>query len=221
MPQKTDSLHSFLHDLFVNGEVRVAHRLEPFSETEELEAQHLLEEIHTEEQLNTPGTIIPFDATAALWSAKFLYRAVQIALLRALDEDIIKKELGLYPGTITPASICSADLCLRYMGDLFKLTKGLAPEDVLLTYFNKLAYQWPYSAIGWAILPNKEQLFDILKHEGLRLLFLERLLDNKAYAEIKKLQLIPWIHTLTGLYPKELLPEVLNYLENENEYSEN
>ncbi|MBX2877468.1 MAG: hypothetical protein KTR30_35440 [Saprospiraceae bacterium] len=221
MPQKTNSLHSFLSGLFSEGEVIVAYRLESFSEVEEIEAQHLLEEIHTEEQLNTPHAPIPFDATAAIWSAKFLYRAVQAALLRALDEDTIKKELKLYPGTITAASICSADLCLRYMGDLSKLTKGLAPGDILLAYFNKLAFQWPYSAIGWATLPNKEQLFDILKHEGLRLLFLERLLDKKAYSEIKKLQLTPWIHTLTGLYPKELLPEVFNHLENENEYSEN
>ncbi len=221
MPQKKHALHSFLSDLFVNGEVQVAPQLEPFSETEELDAQRFLEEIHIEEQLNTPKAAIPFDAPAALWAAKFLYRAVQFTLLRAVDENTIKKELSLYPGTITAASICSADLCLRYMGDLSKLTKSLAPADVLLEYYRKLAYQWPYSAIGWAVLPNKEQLFDLLRHEGLRLLFLERLLDKKAYADIKKLQLIPWIQTLTGLYPKELLPELFNHLENENEYSEN
>ncbi|NET36449.1 MAG: hypothetical protein F6K19_31210 [Cyanothece sp. SIO1E1] len=221
MPQKTHSLHSFLSNLFSHGEVLVANRLVPFSKEEEAEAQGLLEELHTEEQLNTPKAPIDFDPTAALWSAKFLYRAVQFALLRALEEDIIKKELRLYPGTITAASICSADLCLRYMGDLFKLTKGLAPGDLLLDYFEKLALQWPYSAIGWASLPNKEQLFEILKHEGLRLLFLERLLEKEAYSDIKKLQLMPWIRTLTGLYPKELLPEVFNHLENENEYSEN
>lgn len=221
MPQKTHSLHSFISDLFSNGEVLVSPRLAPFTLEEEAEAQLLLEKLHIEEQLNTPKDAIAFDPKAAVWSAKFLYRAVQITLLRALDEDTIQKELRLYPGTITPASICSADLCLRYMGDLFKLSKGLAPGDVVLDYFKKLALQWPYSAIGWATLPNKEQLFEILKHEGLRLLFLERLLDKKAYADIKKLQLMPWIHTLTGLYPNELLPEVFNHLENENEYSEN
>lgn len=221
MPQKTHSLNSFLSNLFSHGEVLVANRLVSFSKEEEAEAQGLLEELHTEEQLNTPKAPIDFDPTAALWSAKFLYRAVQFALLRALEEDIIKKELRLYPGTITAASICSADLCLRYMGDLFKLTRGLAPGDLLLDYFEKLALQWPYSAIGWASLPNKEQLFEILKHEGLRLLFLERLLEKEAYSDIKKLQLMPWIRTLTGLYPKELLPEVFNHLENENEYSEN
>ncbi len=216
MPQKTHSLPSFLSDLFSHGEIVVANRLEAFTRAEEAEAQLLLEELHSEEQLNTPKAAIAFDPAAALWSAKFLYRAVQITLLRALDEDTIKKELRLYPGTITPASICSADLCLRYVGDLFKLTKGLAPGDILLDYFKKLALQWPYSAIGWASLPNKEQLFEILKHEGLRLLFLERLLDKKAYSDIKKLQLMPWIHALAGLYPKELLPEVFNHLENEN-----
>lgn len=221
MPQKTHALHSFLSDLFLRGEVLVAHRLEPFMIEEETEALHLLETIHQEEQLNTPKAPIPFDPAAALWSAKFLYRAVQVTLLRSLDESTIKKELRLYPGIISAASICSVDLCLRYMDDLFKLTKGLAPGDILLEYFRKLAFQWPYSAIGWAPLPNKEQLFEILRHEGLRLLFLERLLEKKAYSEITKLQLTPWIHSLTGLYPKELLPEVFNHIENENEYFEN
>lgn len=221
MPHKTHALYSFLADLFSQGEVLVAHQLEPFSKADETEALRFLEALHAEEQLNTPKSVIAFDPAAALWAAQFLYRAVQVTLLRALDEHTIRKELKLYPGSITPASICSADLCLRYMGDLFKLTKGLAPGDILLEYFKKIALQWPYSAVGWALLPNKEQLFDILKHEGLRLLFLERLLDKKAYSDIKKLQLMPWIHTLTGLYPKELLPEVFNHFENENEYSEN
>ena len=221
MPQKTHSLDSFLSDLFLHGEVVVTHTLEPFTIEEETEALHLLESIHKEEQLNTPKTPIPFDPAAALWSAKFLYRAIQVTLLRSLDESTIKKELRLYPGIISAASIFSADLCLRYMDDLFKLSKGLAPGDILLEYFKKLAFQWPYSAIGWAQLPNKEQLFEILKHEGLRLLFLERLLEKEAYSDITTLQLTPWIHSLTGLYPKELLPEVFNHLENENKYSEN
>lgn len=217
MPQEMPSLPSFLSDLFQHGKVLVKNRLAPFSEEELTEAREVLERIHEEEQLNTPREAIGFDPTAALWAAQFLYRAVQITLLRDCEEDRIRKELRLYSGTINPASICSADLCLRYTKDLFKLTKGLAPGDVLLDYLSKVALQWPYSAIGWAPLPNKEQLFDILKHEGLRLLLLERLIEERAFQDIERLQLIPWIHTLTGLYPDQLLPDLINLLKNEND----
>lgn len=199
----------------------VSNQLEPFLGEDLMEAGQILEQIHEEQQLNTPKDRINFDTNAALWAAQFLYRAVQITLLRGLDEGTIKKELKLYTGTIDAASICSADLCLRYLFDLFKLTRGLAPGDILLKYLEKIAGQWPYSAIAWAKLPNKEQLFDILKHEGLRLLFLERLIERKAYTEIERLQLIPWIHSLTGLYPGQLLPEVFNHLKNENEPTAN
>ncbi len=199
----------------------VSNQLEPFLGEDLMQAGQILAQIHEEEQLDTPKDRINFDTNAALWAARFLYRAVQITLLRGLDEGIIKKELKLYTGTIDAASICSADLCLRYLFDLVKLTRGLAPGDILLSYLVKIAGQWPYSAIAWAKLPNKEQLFDILKHEGLRLLFLERLIERKAYTEIERLQLIPWIYSLTGLYPAQLLPEVFNHLKNENEPTAN
>ena len=91
MPQKTHALDSFLSDLFLHGEVVVTHTLEPFTIEEETEALHLLESINKEEQLNTPKTPIPFDPAAALCSAKFLYRAIQVTLLRSLDESTIKK----------------------------------------------------------------------------------------------------------------------------------
>jgi len=221
MPQEPNSLSTFLSALFQSGEVMVSNQLESFLGEDLMEAGQILEQIHEEEQLNTPKDRINFDTNAALWAAQFLYRAVQITLLRRLDEKTIKKELKLYTGTIDAASICSADLCLRYLFDLFKLTKGLAPGDVLLSFLEKIAGQWPYSAIAWAKLPNKEQLFDILKHEGLRLLFLERLIERKAYTEIERLQLIPWLYTLSGLYPDQLLPEVFNHLKNENEPTAN
>lgn len=221
MPQKAYSLSSFLSALFQSGEVLVKNQLEPFPGEDLMQAGQILAQIHNEEQLNTPKDSINFDPTAALWAAQFLYRAIQITLLRELDEKTIKQELKLYTGRIDAASICSADLCLRYLFDLFKLTKGLAPGDILLRYLEKVAFQWPYSAIAWATLPHKEQLFEILKHEGLRLLFLERLIERKAYTEIERLQLIPWIYTLTGLYPEQLLPDVFNSLNDENEHAAN
>lgn len=221
MPQEPHSLSIFLIDLFQGGAVVVKNQLTPFSPREQQKALILLEKIHQEEQLNTPKAPISFDAAAALWAAEFIYKAIQLTLIRELDEKSIKQELQLYRGNIHPAAICSADLTLRYMGDLRKLASGMAPGDRLLHYFDQLARQWPYSAIGWAPLPNKETLFDILKDEALRLLFLERLIEKKAMADIKKLQLTPWIQHLTGLYPSELLPEMYKRLQHENEAPSN
>lgn len=221
MPQEPHSLSRFLADLFQHGEVVVKNQLSAFSPQEQQKALILLEQIHQEEQLNTPKDPIAFDAKAALWAAEFLYKSVQLTLIRQLDEASIKKELQLYQGTIDPSAICSADLTLRYMGNLRQLASGMAPGDSLLYYFDLVAGQWPYSAIGWAALPNKEALFGILRHEGLRLLFLERIIEKKAITDINKLELTPWIEHLTGLYPEELLPEIYNRLQHENEATSN
>src|SRR6185503_3456988 len=91
---------------------------------------------------------------AAIWAASFLYRAVQLTMLRDLGEEVINKLLTPFNGPVSPESILSVDISFRYLPNVLNLAKGLAPEDVLVKRLQEATIQWPFSSVGMKVEGN-------------------------------------------------------------------
>lgn len=221
MANGKQALTGFLTDLFQDGKVVVEGQLKPFLSADLTTAGRLLKKIYEEECIDLPFDPPGFDEAAAMWSAQFLYRAVQFALLRELDDQSIQQELQPFQTELTPSAIIAVDLCMRYLPDLFKLVRGLAPDDILVTYIRQTAAQWPYSAVGMGLTDSGSEITTLLSDKGLRQLYLERVIDKEDTIAVKHFELLPWLEAMAGLYPEQLLPKAFNEMINERANTSN
>lgn len=139
-------LSLFIDSLLAHGAVQVTGDITVF-EQEDLEATKvLLQQYHERDSLDMPGTAPAFDAGAGLWAAQYVYRAIQLVMLRNLGTEAIAEHLASYEGEATPPVIYSVDLCFRHLPSLLSLAKGLAPEDPLVLHLKETLRSWPYSS---------------------------------------------------------------------------
>jgi MoxR-vWA-beta-propeller ternary system domain bpX4 len=116
---------------------------------QELElAAAFLETEYDNECLGYPGQAPAFDAAAAVWAAQTVYIAAQLLLYRKDKEADIPAMLPAYEGVLTPGSILSADICLRFLPEIQQMAKNIDADDVLITLLATHMQQWHYSAIG-------------------------------------------------------------------------
>lgn len=142
------NLSVFINHLVHDGQVTVVDQLIPFTPTELAHAQEALLAYYQEDKLEMPGQAPDFDAAAALWAAGYVYHAAQLTVIREAGIAAIDHWLPPYEAPLTSGSIYSADLCLRYLPDLLSLSKGLPPDDPLVTRLKTTAMQWPFSSTG-------------------------------------------------------------------------
>lgn len=142
------NLDAFINHLVREGQVTVVNQIIPFTPQELQDTQTILEAYYENDILEIPGTAPAFDVDAALWAAGYIYRIVQLAMLREAGKQDIIRWLTPYPSPPTAANIYSADLCLRYLPDLLSLSKGIAPDDPLVQQIREIAMQWPFSSTG-------------------------------------------------------------------------
>lgn len=167
-------LAGFLQELLDSGQVTVAGQVDAFTADEVQQATEVLRDYHAADLLEMPGTGPAFDPVAAVWAAQLLYRAIQLALLRELGEDIVRGLLADFPEPVTAEAVYSVDLTFRYLPDLLQLAQGLAPDDVLVARLREMAGQWPFSFVGVAALPTDRGLSPVLAHPSLRLAYADR-----------------------------------------------
>jgi len=197
------SLSTFLSDLFTKGEVTISPLIKPIEETDQQQAIQLLQEFYEKDRQEMPAEAPPLDTSAALWAATYLYRIIQLILVRQLGEADIKAQLTPYPIAATPSVIYSADLSFRYLPDLFQLAKGLAPSDLLVTYLQELAANYPFSSVGIE-LEGTVQHSIILAHPSLKIAYIDRLIAAKDEKRIQQYDLQAYVEEVVGNY-KEVL----------------
>lgn len=71
--------------------------------------------------MDLPHTAPAFDAAAAQWAAGYLHAALQLALVRELDEAAVAENLPDWPDAVTPAAAYAVDLTFRYLPDQLRL----------------------------------------------------------------------------------------------------
>jgi hypothetical protein len=190
-------LSEFIQDLIQQGKVTVAAQLIAFSEEDIQHSITCLQAAHAACAQELTGDVPAFDPGAAVWAARYIYHAVQLALLRDANDATVNDCLTPFPGVVTPAAILSADLCLRYLPNLLALAKGLAPDDILVKRLQETAARWPLSSIGLPVTIDNNDINTILQHNCLRRLYIDRIIETRDAARCN--------NTLVNEYLKEAL----------------
>jgi hypothetical protein len=190
-------LAHFIRTLLLNGKVFVTGHIEAFEQKDTDEARDVLKNYYDEDLLEMPYKAPVFSEEAALWAAEYIYKAVQLTVLRDAGEEVIKDQLKAYPGQINPPAIYSGDLMLRYLPQLFQLAKGLAPHDILVRELRKTALQWPFSSVGIELgqMVIDDSLFENL---SLRYAYIDRIIHEKDTQRIKNPLVVNYIHEVAG-----------------------
>lgn len=146
-------LARFLTDLFADGNVRVA--TDPRTADDDRRAAAVV--LVAEERrlrADAPGTAPEFRPDVALAAAEWFARACWGTAFRHADADMVR---GLLAWTAPPAPVAarhwSADVVLRFLPDLWRMARGLAPDDPLVAEILRTAAEWPVSSVGIAGLP--------------------------------------------------------------------
>ncbi|MCI1187854.1 hypothetical protein MON38_10520 [Hymenobacter sp. DH14] len=202
-------LTGFLHHLLTTGAVTLTARPVPFEPADLLAAEELLRAYYADDVRELPGPAPAFDAPAASWAAAYLYHTVQLALVRELDETVVQTQLADFTGEITPAAIYSADLTLRYLPDLLRLAKGLAPGDALVGRLRATAGQWPFSFVGAeeGAAGATEAEARILAHSALQQEYIDRIIRTQDQVRAAQTHLAPLVHAALGQYAATLWPD--------------
>jgi MoxR-vWA-beta-propeller ternary system domain bpX4 len=189
-------LSLFLTDLLHGGNVVVPRTISPIAGDDLDASLVLLQELYDQDVLNMPFGPPAFDSNTAVWAAEYIFYVCQLILLRDVDELQLQNYLKAFEGEQSATAIYSADLLLRFLPDLFRLSSGLSPEDPLVANLKQTAITWPYSSIGLKEVAVEIPI-EILNNECLRLSYIDRIIQCKDISRLK------------GIQEKELLKEVL------------
>ncbi|OQP46900.1 hypothetical protein A4H97_05105 [Niastella yeongjuensis] len=171
-------LEQFIQDIIQQGKVIVAGAVVPFTGEDIQQATQRLREYYEQQLPELTGRVPAFEPEAAVWAAVYLYRAAQLTVLRALDEDAVNGLLTPFTGAVSPGTILSVDISFRHLPNLVKVAKGLSPEDALVKQIQAAAVQWPFSSVGMKV--EKEVNIDVIMHDTcLRRAYIDRIIDTR------------------------------------------
>jgi len=171
-------LEQFIQDIIQRGKVIVAGQVIPITQED---AQQTIQHLHDSYNHQLPeltGRVPAFEPEAAVWAAIYLYRAVQLTVLRELGEDAINGLLTPFTGAVSPETILSVDVSFRYLPNVLGLAKGLAPEDALVKQIQAAAIQWPFSSVGMKV-EGKMNIDVIMQDPCLRRAYVDRIIEAR------------------------------------------
>jgi hypothetical protein len=206
----------FLDTLFLlrkEGTLTIFSDLKTLSEKEEKEAEDLFESEFEKERLEFLYDKIPFNKESAIWAAKILYHSAQLYLIRKDTAKDLEKLIPQYQREKDVSAILSADLSLRFLPQLLDALQVADSTDPLVKLLENILHQFHYSGIGSDLDLEKINWEEELKDKTYRKLYLERIVEKKAY----KLAEIPYINQLLiaefGMY-KDIFWRELKIVEN-------
>ena len=198
-------LEQFIQDIIQQGKVVVAGQVIPFTQEDVEQATQRLHECYEHQLPELTGPVPAFQPEAAVWAAIFLYRAVQLTMLRNLGEDVVNGLLTPFNGTVSPETILSVDVSFRYLPNLLTLAKGLAPEDALVKQIQAAAIQWPFSSVGMKVEGNMDVAM-ILNDACLRRAYIDRIIEARDKNRCDNVLVNEYIKEALGDYGPVLWP---------------
>ena len=185
----------FLDTIFLlrkSGSMTVFSDLQKISAKEEQEAGDYFEAEFEKERLEFLSPEIPFHREAAVWGAKVLYHSTQLYLIRKNTAKDLDKLIPKLKITADISSILSVDLSLRFLPQIASLLHSADPHDPLIRILEDILTQFHFSAVGYHLDLGKVNWEKELKDKTYRKLYLERIVEKKAY----ELAEIPYINKL-------------------------
>jgi hypothetical protein len=195
------ALVGFLHRLLNEGKVRLKERPVRSTGKSATEAADLLKSAFEDYRLNVAGPVIPFDPEAALGAAEVVRQACWYLLNHAEQESELRQQLALPGPPTTPAQHLSADLVLRYLPQIHRRARALAPADVLPGLLADVLRRWPFTGVLADIEDEPLTPLDLGGHPGLMLLYAERLAEHEKAAWFphgRPLEYVDWVYQGLG-----------------------
>jgi hypothetical protein len=187
--------------------------LQEISKKEEQDAADYFESEFEKERQEFLSDQINCDKETAVWAAKILYHSAQLYLIRENTAKDLQKLIPEFKGKRDISSILSADLSLRFLPQIISALQNADPEDTLVKMLENILQQFHYSAVGFDMDLSKINWEEELKDKTYRKLYLERIVEKKAYS----LAEIPYINQLLiaefGMY-KDIFWRELKIIEN-------
>jgi hypothetical protein len=133
-----------------------------------------LHELNQRAQSELSAEAPEFSHETALWAATLLYQICQFVVCRDLGEAQIAAAFAPEcPVSRGPGTDWSADLTLRHLPALFRLTRHLSSGDPLVQELKTFAATWPLSSVGVPDLPQPN-LDSFINHPTLVRLYADR-----------------------------------------------
>lgn len=178
------------------------------SKKEEADAVDYFESEFEKERLEFLSQSINYHKDAAIWSAKILYHAAQLYLVRENTAKDLSQLFPQFSGIRNVSSILSADLMLRFLPQIITALRDLDSEDPLIGLLENILSEFHYSGIGHDLNLEKTDWEKELEEKTYRKLYLERIVEKRAY----QLAEIPYINQLLiaefGIYKNEFWREL-------------
>jgi hypothetical protein len=199
------NLSEFLTRLLTDGLVLVPRHMAVFQEDDLQASALLLKQLYDTDCFEMPYQAPAFEPEAALWAARYLFYATQLVLLRDQDEAAMDQYLQPFPGQQSAGVIYSVDLVFRYLGNLFKLSSGIAPNDPLVIYLRQTAAQWPFSSVGLNIEPATDTAV-ILEHPSLKYTYVDRIILRTDVSRLNGIKEQQTLKEILGIHQAKLWP---------------
>ncbi|MGD1320424.1 hypothetical protein [Chryseobacterium sp. 2R14A] len=203
----------FLNTLFLLRKeecITIFADIQEISPKEEQDAADYFESEFEKERLEFLSDQINCDHKTAVWAAKVLYQSAQLYLIRENTAKDLNKLIPSFKGARDISSILSADLSLRFLPQVITVLQNTDPEDPLIKLLENILHQFHYSGVGFDLDLEKINWEEELKDRTYRKLYIERIVEKKAY----KLAEIPYINQLLmaefGIYKDIFWRELKN-----------
>jgi len=172
------TLGDFLRDLLDEGRIVLKGRPVP-SEADWPSALVRLEEAFRVHRLDVAGPPVDFDAPSALRAAELVRQAGWFLVNRSEPVEVMELALAM-PGPPGSASEhLSADLTLRFLPQIQRRARSMAPGDRLSNLLADVLRAWPLSGVLSDIEEGPEDVGDLGGHPGLWMLYAERLAHDE------------------------------------------
>jgi len=189
--------------------------IQEISQKEEQDAADYFESEFEKERLEFLSDQINCDHGTAVWAAKLMYHSAQLHLIRENTAKDLNKLIPSFKGKRDVSAILSADLSLRFLPQIISVLQNADPADTLIKMLENILRQFHYSGIGFDLDLENINWEEELKDKTYRKLYLERIVEKKAYS----LAEIPYINKFViaefGMY-KDVFWRELKIVTEEN-----
>ncbi|WP_435005528.1 hypothetical protein P12x_003371 [Tundrisphaera lichenicola] len=172
------SLGDFLRGLLKDGQVVFRERPIP-SAKERPEALAVLESAFADHRLDLAGPSIEFDGDSALLASEFVRQACWFLIDRSEPVELVERVLILPARPSRESEHLSADLTLRFLPQVLRRARSIAPGDRLGEILGEVLRGWPLSGVLSDVEGPPDDLGSLGSHPGLLMLYAERLADHE------------------------------------------
>jgi hypothetical protein len=176
-----NELSEFLADLFQEGRIHFRRPPQP-SGLASPEVSALLGRAYAAYRLDIPGVAIALDVGLAGVAAEVVRQASWALVCHHDRVQDLQRHLKMPRSPATATDHLSADLLLRYLPYIHRRARALDPTDPLVGLLEQILRQWPLSGVLAGLDDGPTSPLDFGGHDGLMLLYAERLAQRPSPA---------------------------------------